>query len=169
MPRHYSYRVDHDLGFAPHIARGVCTLCGCKTTTIEKWAEPGSWIVGIGGNGTGRPNALIYAMEVEETPSYAQFSREHCARAAYLDGRGVPPEAAVLVSRHFFFFGDRARRLPPKLTCLVHPTQGCKRLSDEDIALLNKHVLGRLRPGKYGKPNNALPTMQCENRKYPPC
>src|SRR5258705_13245902 len=27
-PRHYVYRVDHDLGFAPHISGNLCTVCG---------------------------------------------------------------------------------------------------------------------------------------------
>ena len=74
MPKHYVYRMDHDVGFAPRVHRRACTLCGCKTTTVEQWAEPGSWVVGIGGLGTGRPDALIYAMRVNSTPSYREFS-----------------------------------------------------------------------------------------------
>jgi hypothetical protein len=168
MPPHYSYRVDHDLGFAPHIARGLCTVCGCKATTIERWARPGSWVVGIGGNGTGKPDTLLYAMKVEERHSYAQFMQERPARASYLEGHGIGPEAPVLVSRHFFFFGDRARPLPSALKHLIHPTQGCKRLSDEDIGLLNKYVLSGLRPGRYGHPNNAL-KIQCEKLRNRSC
>src|SRR5437588_13064727 len=72
-PKHYSYRVDHDLGFAPHISGRVCTVCGCKSTTVEKWATAGSWVIGIGGRGTGKPNKLIYAMQVTATPSYQEL------------------------------------------------------------------------------------------------
>src|SRR5687767_10916373 len=64
MAKHYVYRMDHDTGFAPRVSKGTCTLCGCKTTTVEAWANPGSWIIGIGGKGTGRPDALIYALKV---------------------------------------------------------------------------------------------------------
>jgi hypothetical protein len=83
MPNHYAYRLDHDTGFAPHIVNGICTLCGCKTTTIEQWAQPVSWIVGIGGNGTGKPNRLIYAMRVEATPSLEALCRREPFLTAY--------------------------------------------------------------------------------------
>src|ERR1019366_5851888 len=132
-PRHYSYRVDHDRGFAPHVARGLCTVCGCKMSTIEKWAEAGSWVVGIGGNGTGKPNAPIYAMKVEKTPSFAEFKKTHPLRASYLSSSGIPPDAPVLASTHFYYFGDQARALPAALSRIIHPTEGCKRLSDEDV------------------------------------
>jgi len=39
VPKHHSYRVDHDLGFAPHVDGALCTVGGCKTTTVERWAE----------------------------------------------------------------------------------------------------------------------------------
>jgi hypothetical protein len=153
-PRHYSYRVDHDLGFAPHVEGRLCTVCGCKTTTIEQWTAAGSWIVGIGGKQTGRSDALIYAMKIEQTPSYYEFRKAHPARASYLSGRGIPRDARVLVSTHFYYFGDRAMPLPPELTYIIHATQGCKRLSDSDIVLLNRLVLSRYRCGALGKPNN---------------
>jgi Nucleotide modification associated domain 2 len=62
VPKNYVYRIDHDTGFAPHIAYGLCTLCGCKAT-IERNAQDGSWVIGIGRNNTGKRNLLIYAME----------------------------------------------------------------------------------------------------------
>jgi len=154
--RHYSYRVDHDLGFAPHIAGRLCTLCGCKKTTIERWAKAGSWIVGIGGKGTGKNDALIYAMKVEETPSYRDFRKAHPADASYLSGHGIPRDAPVLLSTHFYYFGNQARLLPPDLSHIIHTTQGCKRLSNKDIASLNELVLSGYRCGAHGKPNNRI-------------
>ena len=154
--RHYSYRVDHDLGFAPRIEGRLCTVCGCKVTTIERWAKAGSWIVGIGGKGTGRTNALIYAMKVEQTPSYQDFRKTHPANASYLSGRGIPSDAPVLVSTHFYYFGDHAQLLPPELSHIIHTTQGCKRLSENDIASLNELVLSAYRCGAHGKPNNRI-------------
>lgn len=152
--RHYVYRVDHDLGFAPHVSRGVCTVCGCKTTTVERWAAPGSWIVGIGGVGTGRRDTLVYAMQVAQTPSYFAFRRSNPRLAAYLEGTGIDPEAVVLVSRTFYYFGNRSPAIPLELRHIIHPTQGCKRLSDEDIALLRRLVLDRYSVGAHGRPNN---------------
>ena len=66
MGKNYVYRMDHDTGFAPNIDHNICSLSGCKKTTVEKWAEKGSWVIGIGGKNTGKPNKLIYAMKVEE-------------------------------------------------------------------------------------------------------
>jgi hypothetical protein len=151
---HYSYRIDHDLGFAPHIHRELCTLCGCKTTTIERWAKAGSWVIGTGGKNTGKTDALIYAMKVEKTLSYVLFMKAHPTHAAYLGGRGVSRDAPVLISSHFYYFGDHAPPLPRELSRVVHSTQGCKRLSDRDITLLNKLVLSHYHCGVLGKPNN---------------
>jgi len=154
-PRHYSYRVDHDLGFAPHVEGNFCTVCGCKTTTIERWAKKGSWVVGIGGRGTGKTDALIYAMKVEKTPSYRRFQASHGTRAAYLAGHQIAADAPVLCSTHFYYFGDHAPTLPPTLSRIIHTTQGCKRISDRDIVRLQKLVLNHYRRGKHGEPNNA--------------
>lgn len=152
---HYVYRVDHDLGFAPHISRGICTVCGCKTTTVERWAKVGTWIVGIGGVATGRPNTLIYAMKVEETPLYFSFKRANPKRADYLNEVSIAADAPVLVSRTFYYFGDKSPAIPQKLQHIIHPTQGCKRLSDDDVALLQTFILNKHAIGKHGRPNNA--------------
>ena len=165
--RHYSYRIDHDLGFAPHIEGRLCTLCGCKDTTIERWANAGSWIVGIGGKGTGKADALIYAMQVEETPSYRDFRKAHPKQASYLSSLGLPNDAPVLKSTHFYYFGDQAKPLPPELSHIIHGTEGCKRLSDNDIALLNELVLSGYRCGAHGKPNNRDLKSPCADNKLP--
>lgn len=73
MPKNYVYKITHDTGFAPNIEYGICTLSGCKKTTIEVYAKRGSWVIGIGGNNTGKPNKLIYAMEVEDNLPYSEF------------------------------------------------------------------------------------------------
>ena len=162
MIRHYSYRMDHDLGFAPHIAHGLCSVCGCKATTVERWVTPGSWVVGIGGQGTGKPDKLIYAMKVKENPSYSVFKKRYPRVASYLSHHSISASAPVLLSRHFFYFGDHARSLPPKLSHIVQATQGCKRLSDDDIALLQSLVLKNTQPGIHGRPNNGTAAPQCE-------
>ena len=162
MPRHYSYRVDHDLGFAPHIWRNVMTVCGCKTTTIERWAEAGSWVVGIGGKGTGQPDKLIYVMNVTETLTYQQFRMLHRANASYLSECSITNGEMVLLSRgRFAYFGDKAPTLPPELSHIVHRFQGCKRISDDDIIALIR-FLKKLGYGKHGEPNNAPARPACK-------
>ena len=126
MAKHYVYRMDHDTGFAPHVSKTVCTLCGCKLTTVEAWAEPGSWVIGIGGNGTGRPDALIYALKFATTPTLGDLRRQSPHRAAYLAGRSLKPSAKVLVSHHFYYFGSNAVPLPSNLAHLIIARQGCK-------------------------------------------
>jgi len=156
MAKHYAYRVDHDVGFAPHVWRGVATVCGCKVSTVERWATAGSWVVGMGGNGTGQANRLIYAMRVTGIPKYAEFCRAHPANAAYLAPFAIEPDAPVLVSRgEFYYFGDRALTLPAELANIIHRTQGCKRLSDVQVSAL-RSFLSNLRFGKYGDPNTRL-------------
>ena len=155
MPKNYIYRMDHDTGFAPNIKYGICTLCGCKKTIIEKHAEKGSWVIGIGGNGTGKPNKVIYAMEVEDTPSYSKFKKEYPGKSRYLKGR-CNPEMHVLISRKFYYFGDNAFCLPNNLKHIIIYQQGRKCVSEEDIAKLTKHILSKW-PGYgiHGKPNNS--------------
>jgi hypothetical protein len=144
--------MDHDTGFAPRVARGRCTLAGRKRTTVEVWAGSGSWIVGIGGKGTGQPDRLIYAMRVDDNPTRRSFARAHPRAAEYLR-RAIPPNAPVLLSTHFFYFGDNAPAPPPSLKNIKIDRQGAWRLGDSDIAALQE-FLAKYRPGKHGQPNN---------------
>lgn len=162
--RHYAYRMDHDLGFAPHLNRSVCTLCGCKMTTVERWASPGSWVVGIGGNGTGKPNKLIYAMRIDRAYAFSEFRRTHPRASVYLEGRGIPLDVPVLTSRHYYYFGDQAIRLPPALARLVVHTQGCRRLSDRDVHLLDHYLSARYEVGRHGYPNGPHPGLPPSRR-----
>ncbi len=163
MPKHYVYRMDHDVGFAPRIQGCLCTLCGCKTTTVERWAEPGSWVVGIGGLGTGRPDALIYAMRVDSTPSYHALSRGQHHVAAYLRGHGIVQNAHVLLAYYFFYFGENVLLLPPHLKHIVIDRQGAWRLTDPDVEALQR-FLGPYGPGKHGEPNNG---RKCRSQRQP--
>jgi hypothetical protein len=153
MVKHYAYRMDHDTGFAPNTAYGLCSLSGCKVTTVERWAKPGSWVIGIGGKGTSQPDKLLYAMEVIESLSLQAFTRRYPRKSLYLRGKAVPN---VLISRHFWYFGNRAIELPPYLHLLIVDRQGCKRVAHQDIVALEKYLMeGGLEPGVYGRPNNS--------------
>ena len=154
MARHYVYRLDHDTGFAPHVGHRMCTVCGCKIGTIEKWAQPESWVIGIGGNGTGKPDALIYTMRVESTPRYADFLRRYPRESAYLRMYMIDPVAPVLLSTHFYYFGDNAVQIPRSLKRIIIRRQGCKRVDDDDVALLETFLAQRYYVGVHGRPNN---------------
>jgi hypothetical protein len=160
-PKHYSYCVDHDLGFAPHISGRVCTVCGCKSTTIEKWATAGSWVIGIGARGTGKPNMLIYAMQVTTTPSYKELRASRPSAAAYLRRHRIAGNARVLLSDRFYYFGDNAQTIPQSLTHIIQPAQGCRRLSAQDIENIHSLILNRFDIGRHGEPNNAPGRPSC--------
>jgi hypothetical protein len=154
--KHYVYRMDHDTGFAPHVSRAVCTLCGCKTATVESWAEPGSWVIGIGGIGTNRPDKVIYAMQVKDNPTVAAFRRQSPRRGAYLAGQ--KGSARVLVARHYYYLGMRAVSLPSRLKHLLIRFQGCKRVAEKDALQVDAYLAKRVgRPGAHGSPNNGSP------------
>ena len=72
-------------GFAPHADKELCFLSGCMKTTVEKWAKDGSWVIGIGGNNTGKPDKLIYVMEVKHTLPFKEFKVKYPSRGDYLE------------------------------------------------------------------------------------
>ena len=164
MPKHYIYRMDHDLGFAPNVDYGICTLCGCKKSNIERWAKKDSWVIGIGGNGTGKANKLIYAMQVEEVIPYAEFKARYKRKSAYLSKQRNEPAAGanVLFSRRFYYLGDKAIDLPKELPRIIIQGRGCKLVMDEDAAKLSKYLAERYSYGKHGQPNNAEPQENCD-------
>jgi hypothetical protein len=155
MPRHYIYRIDHDRGFAPNVDYGICTLCGCKKSSIEAWAKKDSWVIGIGGNRTGKPNKLVYAMQVDETLPYAEFKARYKQKSLYLERKRIDSAANVLFSRRFYYFGDKAIDLPRELQHIIIRGRYCKLVSDEDAATLKKYLARNYRYGKHGRPNNA--------------
>ena len=142
----------------------MCTLCGCKTNSIELWAKSGSWVIGIGGNGMGKPNKLIYAMEVESVLPYADFKKKHGRKSSYLQGKSISPEANVLLSRKFYYFGNKAIDIPAELRHIIIPSQGCKRVSDEDVAKLRSYLEGKYHFGKHGHPNNQKLKIRCRGK-----
>lgn len=158
MIKNYAYRMDHDTGFAPNTSRKVCSLCGCKTMSVEKWAVKKSWILGFGGAGTGKPDRLIYMMQVNEVLSYREFSQRHPAKSAYLDRVPSRESLRILISGRFFYFGDQAISLPPDMARIIPRGRSPKCVQEEDIVALLKHIdnLG-FRDGVIGEPNNPKP------------
>lgn len=165
MIKHYVYRLDHDTGFAPHAQQYVCTLCGCKTSSVEAWARAGSWVIGIGGNGTGKPNLLIYAMLVESTPTVKELRATSPDLVSYLHGHEIGGKARMLVSRFYYYFGNNAIAVPRKIERdLLFQSQGCKKVGNEVIRQLASYLRRRYpTPGIFGEPNNRCgkPTGPC--------
>lgn len=161
MAMNYVYRVHHDVGFAPHIhGTSMCTLSGCKNKkkkdrprNVEELASKGSWVIGIGGNKTGRANKLIYAMKVEENLLFSDFRKKYPNQSKYYNPKDpdCAPGSNVLVSHEFSYFGDKAIDIPKELKRIIIRSQGFKYVSDKDVSLLKKKI-SKYGRGKLGNP-----------------
>lgn len=152
--------MHHDTGFAPNVEYNICTLSGCKNSktgkrkNVEESAVKGSWVIGIGGNKTGNPNKLIYAMEVEKNLPYPQFRKEY-PNKKYLKRKDAGKR--VLVSTKFYYFGKNALNLPRGLKHIIINGRGCKCVTDNDVARLKMFIekSGYRNYGVFGEPCNA--------------
>jgi len=73
----FTYKLDHDLGFAPNPFFGYCTLACCKQI-IRRMAQEGDLIVGLAGK-TGLPShypRLIYWMKVCESLDFSSYWKD---------------------------------------------------------------------------------------------
>jgi len=70
----YTYRLDHDLGFAPNPFYGYCTLACCKTVT-RRVARVGDFVAGMAGKGGLKSHYkhLIFWMQVSEDMSFTDY------------------------------------------------------------------------------------------------
>ncbi len=168
--QHFVYRVDHDTGFAPHIEDGVCSLCGCKykksQRNIEELADKGSWIIGIGGNNTTKPNKLIYMMKVDDKLKVEDFKERSYGK--YLSSQ--PHGEYALISREFYYFGNNAIDIPDELNDIIIKTHGFKYIHEYCVKKLIEHIesLG-YSYGKHGEPNNAKDYPICDPGEQRDC
>jgi hypothetical protein len=166
MGKNYVYRMTHDTGFAPNTSFGICSLTGCKNSktekrrNIEELAERGSWVIGIGGKGTNRPDKLLYAMEVESNLSLAKFKEKYPGKSRYL--KGNLPGKRVLVSRKFHYFGKNAIDIPRELKHIIIARLGFKNVLDADIEKLKSHLSKKYDYGVHGAPNTPEAKGKCE-------
>lgn len=108
--------IDHDLGVAPNPYGGYCTLAHCMFKTerrnIIEMARIGDWIAGTGGLSplTAGHGKLIYAMRVGEKMTLRDYASDRrFQRRADNDPRYAHvTNRFVLISRHYYYFGQRA-------------------------------------------------------------
>lgn len=80
-PRLFTYTIPADDGAAPNPFNGMCTLAICKPK-IRSVAKRGDWVAGLGSKDASSGDlsgCLVYAMEVEEVMSLAEYDR-HAAQ-----------------------------------------------------------------------------------------
>ncbi len=68
----YSYVIPHDYGFAPNPYGGFLTLATCKPK-IRKTASKGDFIAGTGSVSTVGNDKLVYAAEIADVVSIADY------------------------------------------------------------------------------------------------
>jgi hypothetical protein len=182
----YSYVVEHDTGYAPNPYFDFCTLCRCKYRksaaghkNIIELAEVGDWVISTGGASkrSARPGKLVYAMLVTEKLTreeyfsdsrFAQKKPVNTSTSTYELNRGdnerpnkvfEKREQFVLVSRHFFYFGNNAIDIPAKFRRRGFEKKGPGFRCPSDSADVCRFVdwLEKERkPGKHGEPCQRL-------------
>ncbi len=75
MPtKYYSYRLDHDYGFAPNPFGAYCTLANCMPKVrVNNNLSIGDWIFGVGSKVLRNEFHLIYAMQVNEKITFDDY------------------------------------------------------------------------------------------------
>lgn len=70
----FTYKLDHDLGFAPNPFFGVCTLACCKQR-IRKVASVGDYVVGLAGKGSLKAYhpRIIFWMKISEIVNFDTY------------------------------------------------------------------------------------------------
>jgi len=164
----FSYILKNDSGFAPNPFGSVCTLACCKPKIRER-ANIGDWVIGTSPSPDNRK--LIYAMKVSRAltfdlyfsdPTYsckknspdnpcgdniyrsnskgqleqvegAAHSQKHISRDLSVN--------RVLISDHFYYFGNQAPELDIRFASLVHSTQSHKRIKmNNDPAIYERFL-----------------------------
>jgi hypothetical protein len=176
--RHFSYVVEHDTGEAPNPYHGFCTLCLCKyresrkkPSNVVELAEKGDWVIGTGGANPQRSagnGKLVYAMRVHKKITLEKY---HAARAytckkpsptsgfAQQRGDNKSPKNSferkkrfVLISRHFYYFGENAKAIPLSKRPHLEKTGPGFRYLSEGCARWFEKWIKRFKRGKHGEP-----------------
>jgi hypothetical protein len=161
----------------------MCTLCRCKfredstkPRNVIELAEEADWIVGTGG-ANGRKSAghgmLVYAMRVDEKLRREEYyadsrfdKKKPLATGTYAQSRGDNSRPRnefekrhqfALISRHFYYFGANAIRIPDRFSDLEKRGPGFKSHFDPAyISSLVRWLQKNHKPGKHGEPCQRL-------------
>jgi hypothetical protein len=174
----FSYVVEHDTGEAPNPYFGFCTLCLCKfreslrkPRNIVELAKEGDWIIGTGGvnpkksAGNGK---LVYAMRVDRKMTLAEYFQDPafaCKKpsqnSSFARQRGdnkrpknlfEMEKRFVLISRHFYYFGHKAKAIPIDKRRQFEKKGVGFRYLNETCAKWFEKWIKRFDRGKHGEP-----------------
>ncbi|MBZ5555582.1 MAG: hypothetical protein LAO21_22985 [Acidobacteriia bacterium] len=163
----YSYVVEHDRGDAPYPFGGYCTLVNCKyrkkgakRKNVIELAEEDDWVVGTGGVNLRKSaghKRLVYAMRVDKKMSLRQYSaaRRFRGRKDNHHSRSEIVGRYALISKHFYYFGRSAPKLPKKFRDYPLEKKGPafrNDFSQEFIESFMSWLKQTYRMGIHGKP-----------------
>ena len=174
----FSYVVEHDTGEAPNPYFGCCTLCLCKfreeptkPRNIVELANEGDWIIGTGGANSKKSagnGKLVYAMRVDRKvtlaeyyadPAYACKKPSQNSRFARQRGDNKRPKNSferkkrfVLISKHFYYFGDKAKAIPSSKRRQFEKKGVGFRYLNEKCAGWFENWIKRFKRGRHGEP-----------------
>jgi len=173
----YSYVVDHDEGCEPNPYFGSCTLCRCKYSrkaeatqgrkgqrNIVELANEGDWVIGTGGAskrsaGLGK---LIYAMRVDEKLTRLEFFTAFKEKKPERPrGRFQEQKQFALVSRHFYYFGEKAHNI--QRFKLEANRRGFHYVDPKDFRRFQKWLEKKFQLGRHGEPC-AIVGDECKGR-----
>ncbi|NQT03441.1 MAG: hypothetical protein HQ580_15550 [Planctomycetes bacterium] len=165
MARLFSYVVAEDKGFAPNPTGGYCTLANCKCRceggrwrNVVELAEEGDWIVGTGGADKRKSSGhgtLIYAMRVEESLTLEKYYKDKRfkGRLGNCCNQSHRIDTCALISKHYWYFGREAFRIPKEYLLLEKKGPGFKnKFKEEFIQGFTKYLESKYPQGVHGKP-----------------
>jgi hypothetical protein len=187
--RLFSYVVEHDTGFAPNPDHGYCTLAHCKykkrgkRRNLIEMAQHDNWVAGTGGADPKKSaghGKLIYLMRITERMSLEKYwndprfreKRPSLNQKFPGDNKRdrIQKGRFVLISDHFWYFGKKAKELPPALAKKIEkkgPGYRCQSIKPNTVQELIDWVKRRFpKMGAHGKPCK-MPKNVRERRKCP--
>lgn len=188
------YTMTDDTGFAPHVKDGWISLACCAGPT-RKNAEKGDFVLGVAASSRGNApqHAPIFLMQVDKKVTFDEYfndpnfagrvdniyeldggsyvqNRENVTDRRYdnfhKDGEDPQKSEFVLLSRHFYYFGDswKEDNKLHELTKSFCSEVGFSYTAgghSKNTSLKNghakkylKHIIYNHRTGKQGKPND---------------
>ena len=177
------YTMTSDSDFAPHVRDGWLSLACCKPGIREK-AKIGEWIGGVGGTtlfGSKEDSRLIFLMQVDETMSFDEYfydkrfaGKKRADNIYKRNSKLIQDNKAnwmkkhvkekdirhdtkidrVLLSKHFYYFGDKAIPLIHfKSEELLKPYRNYGHWVSKNLSKkIFDFVSSRYLPGIIGKP-----------------
>lgn len=191
----FSYVLASDTGFAPNVIDGYCTLACCKPR-IRSAARDGDWVMGTPPKSLGK-NKLGYIMRINDCLSFDEYFNDtrfknkkpsvnpNADNIYYKkDGGFVQVKNKhhkekqlnhdtqadrVLISSLFWYFGDKAPKIPCKfIPSLIKTGPGHKRIKDTEAAReFVSWVSSNYRPGIHGNPRDGYDSNS--SRGEPSC